>query len=98
MAGTGRLAHPNLNGGGESFLSLAFLNMLLDIILRARDPKIVIEGLKIIADPDFPGTVDQINDYKEKFYEETLVLITEGKFRLLQVGIILPYVQCDQIW
>jgi len=84
LAATGRLAHPD-SSAGESFLSFAFLNMLLDIILRSRDPKIVIEGLRIIADSNFPGSADQINDYKEKFYEETLVLVTEGKFSLLQV-------------
>jgi hypothetical protein len=30
--------------------------------------------------------VFQINAYKEKFYEETLVLVTEGNFNLLQVS------------
>ena len=66
-------------------MSFAFLNMLLDIVLKSRDPKIVLEGLKVVANPNLPTTSDQISAYKEKFYEETLLLITEGAFSLTQV-------------
>ena len=61
--------------------------MLLDIALKSKDPKIILEGLKIAANPSLPTTAEQIGSYKEKFYEETLLLVTEGAFSLTQVCI-----------
>lgn len=84
-AATGRFGLSGISKPGESFLSFAFLNMLLDIVLRSRDPRIILEGLRVISQPNFPSTADQINSYKEKLYEETMVLVTEGAFSLVQI-------------
>lgn len=80
-AATGRLG----GAPGETFLRFAFLNMLLDIILNSKDPRIIIEGLQVISQDNFPSTPDQTNSYKEKLYEEALNLITEGEFNLVQI-------------
>ena len=61
------------------------MNMLLDIVYRSRDPQIILDGLKVVCQDDFAEDVDQIIKYKERIYEETLDLITEGLFSLVQV-------------
>ena len=55
VAATGRLV------GSETFLSFAFVNMLLDIAINSKDPNIILEGLKIVAKQNFPTTTDQVN-------------------------------------
>ena len=40
----------------EPFLRYAFINMLLDIIYRSRDPKAIVEGLEIVAKDPFTNT------------------------------------------
>ena len=37
----------------ETFLRTAFMNMLLDIVYRSRNPKIILEGLKILSRDTF---------------------------------------------
>ena len=38
-----------------SFLRFAFMNMLLDIVYRSRDPRTILEGLKVVSQDDFSG-------------------------------------------
>jgi len=53
---TGKLATGDTKMS-ETFLRYAFINMLLEIIYRSRDPKAIIEGLEIVAkDPISPET------------------------------------------
>ena len=61
------------------------MNMLLDIVYRSKDPQIILDGLKVVCQDDFAEDIDQIVRYKERIYEETLDLITEGCFSLVQV-------------
>ena len=69
----------------NTFLRFAFMNMLLDIVYRSKDPQIILDGLKVVCQDDFAEDIDQIVRYKERIYEETLDLITEGCFSLVQV-------------
>ncbi len=71
-------------GGAKSdtFLRIAFINMLLDIVYRSKDPVAILEGLRIISRDTFP--IDQ-DGYKERMCEETLVCVGEGVFTLPQV-------------
>lgn len=69
---------------GETFLRFAFINMLLDIVYRSRDPRIIMAGLQIVSQDSFPDD-SQTRVYKERMYEETLVLVTEGLFSLVQI-------------
>lgn len=50
------------------FLRMAFINQLLDIVYRCRDPKIILEGLRVVSRDTFPG--DQAAAYKERMSEE----------------------------
>lgn len=45
-----------------SFLRLAFINMLLDIVYRCRDPEVILEGLRAVSRDTFPG--EQSAEYK----------------------------------
>lgn len=76
---------PKIQNQSGSFLRFAFMNMLLDIVYRSRDPKIILDGLKVVCQDDFSEDNEQIVRYKERIYEETLDLITEGLFSLVQV-------------
>ncbi len=71
-AATGRFGLSEVSKPGESFLSFAFLNMLLDIVLRSRDPRIIIEGLKVISQPNFPSTLDQVESFFHSDFESFL--------------------------
>ncbi len=77
--------HGELNKHGETFLRFAFINMLLDIVYRSRDPKAILEGLEIVSWDNFPDENGQTLGYKERMYEETLVLVTEGLFNLVEI-------------
>ena len=70
------------NKSNETFLRIAFINMLLDIVYRSRDPNVIVEGLKIVSRDTFP---DEQSAYKERMVEETLVCISEGIFNLKQI-------------
>ena len=48
---------------GETFLSLAFVSLLLDIALQSRDPKILLEGLKIVSKLNSSSTADQVSNW-----------------------------------
>ena len=80
LAGVRR--EPEVPASNETFLRIAFINMLLDIVYRCRDPRIILEGFQIVSRDTFPG--DQ-TAYKERIAEETLVCIAEGIFNLKQV-------------
>ena len=43
-----------------TFLRFAFMNMLLDIVYRSRDPRIILDGLKIVCQDNLAEDVDQI--------------------------------------
>jgi len=82
---------------GGSFLRFAFINMLLDIVYRSKDPRVILDGLRVVCqDPDLNENSDQIKvikaiqphstvKYKERMYEETLQLINDGVFSLTQI-------------
>lgn len=76
----------------DTFRCQAFVNMILDIIYRSGSPKVLTDGLEVICNaPEKPSEsapfVDSntLSAYKEKLYEEILVMITEGKFNLVQI-------------
>ncbi len=66
----------------DNFLRIAFINMLLDIVYRSKDPDVILDGLRVISRDSFP--VDQ-NAYKERMCEETLLCVSNGMFDLSQI-------------
>ena len=66
-----------------SFLRLAFINMLLDIVYRCRDPDVILEGLRAVSKDTFPG--EQSAAYKERMCEETFLCVSQGHFSLEQI-------------
>jgi hypothetical protein len=70
---------------GETFLRFAFINMLLDIVYRSRNPRVILDGLKVVCQDNFAEDQEQVAKYKERMYEETLFLVTEGLFSLVQI-------------
>ena len=69
--------------GGDSFLRLAFINMLLDIVYRCRDPHVILEGLRAVSRDTFPG--EQSAAYKERMCEETFMCVSQGHFSIEQI-------------
>jgi len=69
------------SNSNESFLRLAFINMLLDIVYRSRQPRVILDGLRVVSRDTLPG--DQAA-YKERMLEETLTCVSEGVFSLEQ--------------
>ena len=50
---------------GGSFLRFAFINMLLDIVYRSKDPRVILDGLRVVCqDPDLNENSDQIKVIK----------------------------------
>ena len=77
-----------VENGSETFLRFAFLNMLLDIVLRSRSAEVLISGLELCCQPldlKDPQQNKLLCDYKDKLFEEILVLITDGHFDLVQI-------------
>lgn len=72
-------------GNGGSFLRFAFINMLLDIVYRSQDPRVILDGLRVVCQDEFSDRPEEVMKYKERMYEETLTLITKGVFSLSQV-------------
>ena len=68
-----------------SFLRFAFINMLLDIVYRSKDPRCILDGLRVVCQDDFSEERDQIANYKERIYEETVMLMTDGLFSITQI-------------
>jgi len=80
---TDRIVLMNNNDG--SFLRFAFINQLLDIVYRSQDPRVILDGLRVVCQDDFAEEQEKIVQYKERMYEETMTLITDGVFSLTQV-------------
>lgn len=70
-----------------SFLRFAFINMLLDIVYRSQDPRVILDGLRVVCQDNFfhHASDQEIVKYKERMYEETVAFITKGMFNLIQV-------------
>lgn len=68
-----------------SFLRFAFINMLLDIVYRSKDPRCILDGLRVVCQDDFSEERQQIAQYKERMYEETVMLMTDGLFSITQI-------------
>ena len=64
-------------------MRLAFINMLLDIVYRCRDPDVILEGLRAVSKDTFPG--EQSAAYKERMCEETFLCVSQGHFSLEQI-------------
>jgi len=74
----------------DTFRCQAFVNMILEIIFRSKDPKVLTDGLEVICSaPENTSRsfVDptRLNAYKDKLFEEVLFLVTEGNFSLVQI-------------
>ena len=74
-----------MNNNDGSFLRFAFINQLLDIVYRSQDPRVILDGLRVVCQDDFAEEQEKIVQYKERMYEETMTLITDGVFSLTQV-------------
>lgn len=75
----------NIGGGRktqDSFLRIAFVSTLLDIVCSSRKPRVILDGLATVGRDKFPG--DQA-DYKERMLEELLLCVSEGIFSVAQV-------------
>ena len=68
-----------------SFLRFAFINQLLDIVYRSKDPRVILDGLRVVCQDDFSEEREKISQYKERMYDETLSLISDGVFSLGQI-------------
>lgn len=85
-----RMLGPNIEESKSnegSFLRFAFINMLLDIVYRSQDPRVILDGLRVVCQDNFfhEASDKEIVKYKERMYEETLAFITKGMFNLIQV-------------
>ncbi|TRY61567.1 hypothetical protein TCAL_05697 [Tigriopus californicus] len=79
LAGNNRTS---LDDSLKPFQRIAFINMLLDIVYRSRDPRVILAGLKIVSQDQLP---DEATAYKERMCQETLACVGEGVFTLRQV-------------
>ena len=53
-----RLPSISMDENGGSFLRFAFINMLLDIVYRSKDPRVILDGLRVVCqDTDFTDSV-----------------------------------------
>ena len=59
--------------------------MLLKIVYSSKDPRVILDGLRVVCQDDFSEEREQIQKYKERMYEETVILMTEGVFSLVQI-------------
>lgn len=66
----------------DTFLRIAFVSTLLDIVCGSRNPAVILDGLSSVMQDQFPG--DQVA-YKERMLEELLICVTEGIFNLQQI-------------
>lgn len=64
----------------DSFIRVAFINMLLEIVYKCRDPSVILDGLEVLSQDALPE-----NGYKEWLYEQTLICMSEGIFSLVQL-------------
>jgi len=66
----------------DTFLRIAFMSMLLEIVCNSRQPSVILDGLTTVMRDTFPLN---LATYKEKLVEEVLLCVTEGVFSVRQV-------------
>lgn len=66
----------------DSFLRIAFITTLLDIVCGSKDPVVILDGLSSVMRDQFPG--DQAA-YKERLLEQVLLCVSDGIFSLQQI-------------
>jgi len=67
----------------DTFLRMAFMTMLLDIVCNSRQPKVILDGLSTVMRDQFPA---DLATYKERLLEELLVCVSEGLFSVIEVS------------
>lgn len=78
----GRDTIRSVNRRPDTFLRIAFVSTLVDIICRSRNPVVILDGLNSVGQDVCPG--DRAS-YKERLFEELLDCVTEGLFSLPQI-------------
>jgi len=71
-----------VSGGQDTFLRMAFMTMLLDIICDSKQPKVILDGLGIVMRDPFPA---DLAVYKERLLDQVLVCTSEGLFSVMEV-------------
>jgi len=71
-----------VNKRPDTFLRIAFVSSLVDIICRSRNPMVVLDGLNSVSQDVCPG--DRVH-YKQRLFEELLDCVTDGLFSLPQI-------------
>jgi len=66
----------------DSFLRIAFITTLLDIVCGSKDPSVILDGLSSVMRDQFPG--DQAA-YKQRLLEQLLLCVSDGVFSLQQI-------------
>jgi len=66
----------------DTFLRMAFMTMLLDIVCNSRQPKVILDGLSTVMRDQFPA---DLATYKDRLLEELLFCVSEGVFSLIEV-------------
>lgn len=66
----------------DSFLRIAFITTLLDIVCGSKDPAVILDGLNSVMRDQFPG--DQAA-YKQRLLEQLLLCVSDGIFSLQQI-------------
>jgi len=66
----------------DSFLRMAFMTMLLDIVCDSRQPKVILDGLSTVSRDQFPA---DLAPYKERMLEQLLLCVSEGVFSVVEV-------------
>jgi len=66
----------------DTFLRIAFMTMLLEIVCNSRQPAVILDGLATVMRDMFPA---DLATYKEKLVEEVMLCVTEGIFSLQEV-------------
>lgn len=66
----------------DTFLRIAFISMLLEIVCSSRNPNVILDGLATVMRDQFPA---DLATYKERLLEELLLCVTEGIFNLKEI-------------
>jgi len=66
----------------DTFLRMAFMTMLLDIVCGSRQPKVILNGLSTVMRDQFPS---DLATYKERLLEEVLLCVSEDIFSVTEV-------------
>jgi len=68
--------------GQDTFLRMAFMSMLLEIVCNSRQPKVILDCLSTVMRDHFPADLAK---YKDRLLEEMLVCVSEGVFSVQEV-------------